>query len=122
MEKILSLQFADQKHINQYNKQQAIKFFSRGQNDTGSPEVQAGVVTVRLGYLMKHAEKHIHDYSAKRMIIELIHERKRHLKYLRRLSLTRYFELLDKLGLPHDYLECFDNPYMYRYRMKKKSN
>lgn len=76
----------------------------------------AGVLTVRLGYLMKHAEKHKHDYSVRRLIVELIHERKRHLKYLRRLSLARYFELLDKLGLPHDYLESFDNPYLYRYR------
>lgn len=78
----------------------------------------AGILTVRLNYLMKHAEKHKHDYSSKRLIVELLHDRKKHLKYLRRLSLARYFELLDKLGLPHDYLESFDNPYLYRYRTK----
>lgn len=70
---------------------------------------------------MKHAEKHRHDYSAKRLIVELIHDRKRHLKCLRRMSLARYFEMLDKLGLPHDYLESFENPYLYRYRTKKSN-
>lgn len=80
------------------------------------------VLTVRIAYLMKHAETHKHDYSAKRLIVELIHDRKNHLKYLRRLSLSRYFEMLDKLGLRHDYLESFENPYLYRYRAKPKSS
>jgi ribosomal protein S15P/S13E len=66
--------------------------------------------------LLQHKQTHIHDYSAIRLIVQLVHERKRHLKYLRRLSISRYFELLDKLGLPHNYLESFDNPYLYRYR------
>lgn len=83
--------------------------------------IVAAVLTVRIGYLMKHAEKHRHDYSAKRLIVELIHDRKRHLKYLRRMSLARYFEMLDKLGLPHDYLESFENPYLYRYRTKRSN-
>lgn len=40
MKSVLSLKFADQKQINQFNKHQAIEMFSRGPNDTGSPEVQ----------------------------------------------------------------------------------
>lgn len=122
LRQILSLKLASQAEANRANKQQAIQFFSRGLNDTGSPEVQAGILTVRLGYLMKHAEAHKHDYSARRLIVELIHDRKKHLKYLRRLSLPRYFDMLDRLGLPHDYLESFDNPYLFRYRSKSKAH
>ncbi len=122
LKELVSLKFANQSQLNQFNKHQAIKYFARAPNDTGSPEVQAGVLTVRIAYLMKHSEFHKHDYSAKRLIVQLLHERKRHLKYLRRLSLHRYFELLDKLGLPHDYLQSFDNPYLYRYRNYKQND
>lgn len=139
LENVLSLKYANQEQLNKFNKHQAIQHFARAPNDTGSPEVQckqlylscqniiisihvAAVLTVRIGYLMRHAEKHKHDYSSKRLIVQLIHERKNMLKYLRRLSLARYFEMLDKLGLPHDYLESFDNPYLYRYRAKSKKN
>lgn len=113
---VLTLQYASQPELNKFNKLQAMKLFGRCPNDTGSPEVQAAILTIKIGYLMKHAEHHKHDYTAKRQIVKLIHDRKKHMKYLKRLSLPRFFELLDKLGLPHDYLEQFENPYLYRYR------
>lgn len=40
MKDVLSLQYANQPQLNQFNKHQAIEVFARGPNDTGSPEVQ----------------------------------------------------------------------------------
>lgn len=40
LQELLSLKYADQSQLNNYNKHQAIRYFARGVNDTGSPEVQ----------------------------------------------------------------------------------
>lgn len=79
----------------------------------------AGIISIRLAYLAQHASFHKHDYKAVRLITQLVHARKNHLKYLRRISLPRFYALLDKLGLPHDYLASFENPYTFKYRTAK---
>lgn len=117
MRRALSLHLASQPQLNQFNKHQAMALFARGPNDTGSPEVQAAILTVRIAYLAQHAAKHRLDYKATRLITEVIHARKRHLKYLKRISLPRFFELLSRLGLPPDYLESFEKgKYNFKYR------
>lgn len=115
--KLLSLSYAPQPQLNSHNVQTAVREFARtGPADTGSPEVQAAIMTVKLAYLATHCQTHKHDYKAARQIVQLVHERKRMLKYLKRVDLARFVGALDRLGLAHDYLEGFENGYLFKYR------
>lgn len=67
-------------------------------------------------FLQEHINSHKKDYNAKRRLVGLVYHRLRMLIYLRRLSLARYHVLLDVLGLPHFYIESFENKYMFKYR------
>lgn len=106
LRKILTLQYAGQTEILKYNIKQAILQFSRGTNDTGSPEVQAAIWTVRIAMLEHHVKTCRHDYCAERKLVEYKDQRRKILKYLKRVSLERYYTCLDRLGLPHDLVEA----------------
>lgn len=116
---LLSLPLQSKPQINKFNLQRAQSFFARSANDTGSVEVQCGQLTSRMIYLGEHCSKHRHDYKSQRKIVELVAIRRRFLKYLRSVSLERYYRLLDQLSLPPNYLEAFEATCSYKNKMKK---
>ena len=67
-------------------------------------------------FLQDHINSNKKDHNAKRRLVALVHRRLRMLIYLRKQSLARYHVLLDVLGLPHFYIESFENKYMFKYR------
>lgn len=111
---LLSLPLQSKPQINKFNLQSARNFFARSPNDTGSVEVQCGQLTARMIYLGEHCSKHKHDYKSQRKIVELVAIRRRFLKYLRKVSLQRYYRLLDQLSLPPNYLETFEASCSYK--------
>ncbi len=80
-------------------KQNVIKKHQIHNKDTGSPEVQAGILTEQIEELTKHLKKHKKDLHSKRGLIKMVADRRKHLKYLERLSKKRYNSLLKKLKL-----------------------
>lgn len=76
-----------------------IKEHGRGKNDTGSPEVQIGLLTVRIKNLTEHLQKHKKDNHSRRGLMLLVGQRNRLLKYLAAKQEKRYLELIAKLGL-----------------------
>lgn len=119
---LLSLSLQSKPQINKFNLQRARSFFARSTNDTGSVEVQCGQLTARMIYLGEHCAKHKHDYKSQRKIVELVAIRRRFLKYLRSVSLERYYRLLDQLSLPPNYLEAFEASCSYKNNKSKKKN
>ena len=115
---LLSLPLQSKPQINKFNLQSAQSFFARSPNDTGSVEVQCGQLTARMIYLGEHCSKHKHDYKSQRKIVELVAIRRRFLKYLRKVSLERYYRLIDQLSLPPNYLEAFEASCSYK-KLKK---
>ena len=111
---LLSLPLQSKPQINKFNLQSARSFFSRSPNDTGSVEVQCGQLTSKMIYLGEHCSKHKHDYKSQRKIVELVAIRRRFLKYLRKVSLERYYHLLNQLSLPPNYLEAFEASCSYK--------
>ena len=67
--------------------------------DTGSPEVQVALLTNRINQLVEHLKGHKHDNDSRRGLIKMVGERRRHLKYLSKRDVTRYKELVQRLGL-----------------------
>ncbi|NMA77302.1 MAG: 30S ribosomal protein S15 [Actinomycetales bacterium] len=80
-------------------KQAIIKEYAIDEGDTGSPEVQAALLTHRITYLTEHLKTHKHDHHSRRGLLLLVGQRKRLLKYLQASDITRYRALIQRLGL-----------------------
>lgn len=71
----------------------------RGENDTGSPEVQVAVLTANINKLQEHFQEHGGDNHSRRGLRKMVDKRRKLLDYLKRTDLTRYSELIKRLGL-----------------------
>jgi len=72
---------------------------ARGQNDTGSPEVQVALLTARINELNNHFKAHAKDHHSRRGLIMMVNRRKSLLSYLKGKDANRYRALIEKLGL-----------------------
>ena len=80
-------------------KQELIKDNARGNEDTGSPEVQVAILTERITNLTEHFKTHAKDNHSRRGLLMLVNKRRSLLDYLRRKDEARYTDLIAKLGL-----------------------
>ena len=80
-------------------KTQIIKQYARGENDTGSPEVQVALLSERISYLTEHLKINKKDHSSRLGLLKLVGQRKRLLKYLKKRDYDRYQELIKSLGI-----------------------
>ena len=79
------------------NKAEIVNEFKRGENDTGSPEVQVALLTSRINELNEHLKLFKKDHSARRGLIMMVNQRRKLLAYLQ--DDARYKEVIAKLGL-----------------------
>ena len=85
--------------INKEKKTEIISNFSRGDTDTGSPEVQVAILTERISNLTGHFQTHKKDNHSRTGLMRLINQRKTLLAYLKKTNAASYEALIDKLGL-----------------------
>jgi len=71
----------------------------RHDTDTGSPEVQISLLTRQIDELSKHLKKHKKDLHSRRGLLQMVADRRKHLKYLERKNKKAYQALIEKLGL-----------------------
>jgi small subunit ribosomal protein S15 len=69
------------------------------ESDTGSPEVQVALLTMRINQLIEHLKIHKHDEHSRRGLLKLVGQRRRHLVYLSHKDQARYRQLISRLGL-----------------------
>ncbi len=67
--------------------------------DTGSPEVQIGLLTAKIEELAKHLKKHDKDKHSRRGLLAMVADRQTHMKYLSKKHPKRYSEIAKKLDL-----------------------
>lgn len=80
-------------------KTKIIKEFARDEKDTGSAEVQIAILTKEINDLTEHLKVHIHDYHSRRGLLKKVGQRRSMLQYLAKKDVTRYREVIKKLGL-----------------------
>jgi small subunit ribosomal protein S15 len=80
-------------------KQRIITDYARSDGDTGSPEVQVAVLSRRISELTDHLKSHPKDHHSRRGLLRLVGRRRRLLEYLRREDVSRYRDLIARLGL-----------------------
>ncbi len=68
-------------------------------NDTGSPEVQIALLTRRIQFLTEHFKSYKKDFHSRRGLLKLVGRRRRLLEYLKGKDITRYRQLVERLGL-----------------------
>ena len=73
--------------------------FSRGENDTGSPEVQVALLSANIDGLQSHFKTNKQDHHSRRGLIRMVNQRRKLLDYLKRKDLGRYQSLIQRLGL-----------------------
>ncbi len=80
-------------------KKEIMTEYATKEGDTGSPEVQIAMLTRRILDLTEHSREHKHDHHSRRGLLLLVGRRKRMLRYLEATDITRYRELIKRLGL-----------------------
>ncbi|CAG8726559.1 6785_t:CDS:2, partial [Ambispora leptoticha] len=84
---------------------EVMKDFRKFEGDTGSPEVQAAVLTVRILKLHQHIKKARRDSLRYRRLLKMVQRRQKILKFLKENDLDCYFTCLKKLGLDQKVIE-----------------
>ncbi len=81
------------------NKQTVIKELQAHEGDTGSTQVQIGVLTARILHLTEHLKIHKHDHHSRRGLLCLVGRRGSLLRYLRGRNAEKYKEVVQHLKL-----------------------
>ncbi len=85
--------------ITKERKQELIGQYRRGDNDTGSAEVQIAILTQRINSLTDHLKSHRKDYAGRRGLLMLVSRRRSLLDYLKRVDPQRYLEVIRRLEI-----------------------
>ncbi len=80
-------------------KENAIKEVKRHDEDTGSPEVQVALLTKQIEELSKHLKKNKKDFHSRRGLLQMVADRRKHLKYLEKKDEKSYKAVVKKLEL-----------------------
>jgi small subunit ribosomal protein S15 len=81
------------------SKKNLIEKFRLHESDTGSPEVQIGLLTHRISYLTEHLKIHKKDHHSRRGLLMLVGRRRRLLNYVKFKDVNRYRGIIEVLGL-----------------------
>ncbi len=85
--------------INAEQIAEVVKEYQRGPADTGSVEVQVALLTKKIQYLTEHFKTHKHDHHSRRGLLRHVSQRRKLLDYLKSRELSRYQDLIKRLGL-----------------------
>ena len=80
-------------------KKKLIDKFKLHEGDTGSPEVQVGLLTHRISCLTEHLKLHKKDHHSRRGLLMLVGRRRRLLNYVKNKDVNRYRAIIETLGL-----------------------
>ncbi len=80
-------------------KSTIVNDYSRGDTDTGSPEVQVALLSARISDLTGHFGEHKKDHHSRQGLLKMVNKRRKLLDYLKSKDQERYRELISRLGL-----------------------
>ena len=81
------------------NKKSVIKSLAINEKDTGSPEIQIGLLTQKIDRLSKHFKKSKKDKHSSLGLLKAVNRRKKLLEYLKNHNIESYSNILSKLNL-----------------------
>lgn len=81
------------------NKKKIIDKFQTHAKDTGSPQVQIGILTKRIDQVTKHLKDHKKDNSARRGLLAMVAQRRKLLSYLKMNDEKGYTKIIKTLDI-----------------------
>ena len=81
------------------DKKKLIDQYKKHDTDTGSPEVQIGLLTHRITYLTENLKVHKKDHHSRRGLLMMVGRRRRLLNYVKNNDIQRYRNIIETLGL-----------------------
>lgn len=85
--------------VTKAKKAELVKMFGKDEKDSGATEVQIAILTEEINDLTEHLKVHKHDFHSKRGMLKKVGQRRSKLNYLMKNDVTRYREVINKLGL-----------------------
>ena len=76
-----------------------VKEFGANAKDSGNTKVQIAILTEEINDLTEHLKVHKHDFHSKRGMLKKVGQRRSKLNYLMKNDVTKYREIINKLGL-----------------------
>jgi len=86
-------------YLTKEKKDEIFKEYGGSGDNTGNTEGQIAWFSYRINELSQHLQVNKKDHSCRRTLLSLVGKRKRLLGYLAKKDITKYRELIDKLGL-----------------------
>jgi small subunit ribosomal protein S15 len=80
-------------------KAEILDSFKRSARDTGSTEVQVALLSENINRLSDHFKAHKKDHHSRRGLIHMVNRRRKLLDYLKGEDVSRYRDLIGRLGL-----------------------
>lgn len=90
---------ADRLSISKERVAELMKEYGKGENDSGSAEVQVAILTERIRNLTEHLKVHKKDNHTRRGLMMLIGKRRGMLKYIKDRNIDEYRDLIKRLGI-----------------------
>lgn len=86
-------------YLDSVKKKELFEKYGKSVTDTGSPESQIALFTVRIAHLTEHLKKNHKDFATERALKMLVGKRRRMLDYLIRVDIERYRSIIKELGI-----------------------
>ena len=86
-------------YLDSAKKKELFEKYGKSVTDTGSPESQIALFTVRIAHLTEHLKKNHKDFATERALKMLVGKRRRMLDYLIRVDIERYRSIIKELGV-----------------------
>ena len=80
-------------------KSQIVNDYQRSAGDTGSAEVQVALLSANISQLTEHFQEHKHDHHSRQGLLRMVSSRRKLLDYLKSKDVSRYQDLIGRLGL-----------------------
>ena len=77
-------------YLDSEKKKEIFGNYGKSNTDTGSPESQIALFSVRIAHLTNHLKSNHKDHTTERALKMLVGKRRRLLDYLKRKDITRY--------------------------------
>lgn len=85
--------------LSKEEKQKVIESYAVESGDTGSPEVQIGLLTSKIEKLTDHLKSHQKDNHSRRGLLNMLSKRRRLLNFLQKVDVQRAQTIADRAGL-----------------------
>ena len=86
-------------YLDSAKKKELFEKYGKSATDTGSPESQIALFSVRISHLTEHLKKNHKDFATERSLKMLVGKRRRLFDYLIRVDINRYRAIIKELGI-----------------------